>query len=86
MYDRTAVVRPASLVRYDVHTERVANSNSIVRLRYDVGVSSPTNVSHFGRKNASRDGPKHVILTLKNPNYNNNNNCVLNKTLLLTSP
>jgi len=30
MYDRTAVVRPALQVRYDIFTERVANGNRIV--------------------------------------------------------
>jgi len=30
-YDRTAVVRPASHVRYDLFTERVASGNRIVR-------------------------------------------------------
>jgi len=53
-YDRTAVVRPTSQVRYDVFTERVANGNRIVRIRYDVGASSLTNVLHFDRKNATR--------------------------------
>jgi len=36
-YDRTAVVRSASLVRYDIFTERVANSNRVVGRRYDQG-------------------------------------------------
>ena len=30
MYDRTAVVRPASQLRYDLFTERVASGNRIV--------------------------------------------------------
>jgi len=37
----------------------------VMKIRYDVGTSSLTNVLHFERKTATRDAPKHVILTLK---------------------
>jgi len=53
-YDRTAVVRPASHVRYDLFTERVASGNRIVRTIRRRCFYSLTNVLHFDQKNATR--------------------------------